>query len=218
MVYSIAIDGPSGAGKSTIAKLLARELGFSYLDTGAMYRAITYFCLTSSCPIEDEALVVSSLEDIDLRVSGDQIFVNGQDVSEKVRSQEVTKHVSLIASYKEVRRFLVKKQQEIAEHSDIVLDGRDIGTVVLPEASIKFYLTASPEVRANRRFHDVKNSSGMALEETLQDIIRRDNFDSSRKESPLRQADDAIYIDSSELTASEVVQMMMKEWKNKYHV
>lgn len=218
MVYSIAIDGPSGAGKSTIAKLLAKELGFSYLDTGAMYRAITHYCLKESCPVDQEAAVVDSLDDFDIRVIGDDILVNGNDVSQEIRSQEVTEQVSLIASYKEVRDFLVKKQRELSEDTNIVLDGRDIGTVVLPNASMKFYLTASPEVRANRRFYDVKNVSGMALEETLQDIIRRDSFDSTRKESPLRQADDAIFIDSSDLTTDEVVQLMIKEWNKKYHV
>lgn len=210
---SIAIDGPSGAGKSTIAKILADRLSYHYLDTGAMYRAITWYCLDRSLNLEDEEEVCAALTEVLLEINRERVLVNGEDVRSEIRSQEITDRVSLVSSYRCVRHFLVDKQRELAQGMNIVLDGRDIGTVVLPEAQVKFYLTASLDARAQRRLQDPKNRSAYSYEEIRKDLERRDYFDSHRKESPLKQAEDAILIDSTDMSIDEVVDRMIGEWE-----
>lgn len=209
MYKSIAIDGPAGAGKSTISKLLAERINFEYLDTGAMYRAYTLYYLQNKSDLEDECLIESELTNIELNIINGSFYLNGINVDEEIRSQEVTKNVSLISSYKAVRARLVEEQRRISSKSNIVVDGRDIGSHVLPDASIKFFLTAKAEIRAKRRLLQLGSSSA-SYEEILEDIIRRDNYDSTREISPLIKANDAIEIDSSLLSVNEVVDKMIK--------
>lgn len=206
---SIAIDGPAGAGKSTISKLLAKKLNFDYLDTGAMYRVFTYYYLKNNIDIENENLINFYINDIDLSILNNEFYLNGENVNKEIRSDEVTKNVSLVSSYKKVRDNLVEKQRKIAKQNNIILDGRDIGSNVLKNANIKFFLTASNEVRAKRRFEQLNNST-MSYEEVLKDIIRRDEFDSNREISPLTMAKDAILVDSSNMSINEVVEYMYK--------
>lgn len=204
---TIAIDGPSGAGKSTIARMLSEKMDISYLDTGAMYRAVTLFSLNNN--LENEAEVCSRLSEMIITFKANKVFLNGIDITVPIREKEVTQKVSLISSYSCVRTFLVGAQRKIASESSCVLDGRDIGTVVLPKATYKFFLTASPEIRAKRRYDE--HTSDLSYEDVLKDINRRDLYDSTRTISPLKQADDAIFIDASELSITEVLEKMMKE-------
>lgn len=214
MYKSIAIDGPAGAGKSTISKLLADKINFEYLDTGAMYRAYTLYFLQNKSDLEDEGLVEKKLANIELNIINGSFYLNGINVDEEIRSQEVTKNVSLISSYKAVRERLVEEQRRISSKSNIVVDGRDIGSHVLPDASIKFFLTAKAETRAKRRLLQLGSTSS-SYEEILEDILRRDDYDSNRKISPLIKAEDAIEIDSSELSINEVVDKMIKYLEEK---
>lgn len=209
MYKSIAIDGPSGAGKSTISKILANKINFEYLDTGAMYRAYTYYYLKNNLDIEDENIINENLNNINLNIKNGKYFLNGEDVSRYIRSAEVTSNVSLVSSYKKVREKLVDEQRELAASNNSVLDGRDIGSHVLPDASIKFYLDAKAEVRAQRRLEQLGDPH-IKYEDVLADIKRRDQYDSSRKISPLRKAHDAIVIDSTDLDIDSVVELMMK--------
>lgn len=209
MYKSIAIDGPSGAGKSTISKLLADKIGFEYLDTGAMYRAFTLYYLENKLDINDESIVNDNIGKIKLEIRDGAFFLNGKNVDREIRSQEVTKNVSLVSSYNLVREYLVKEQRRISENANIVVDGRDIGSKVLPNASIKFYLTADPKIRAQRRL-DQLNDKNLSFETILKDIIRRDEFDSNRKISPLTKVEDAIEIDSSRLDINQVIDTMIK--------
>lgn len=203
----VAIDGPGGAGKSTIARRLAEELGYLHLDTGAMYRAVTYAALQKGLDFNDnEALVklANSIE-IDFNQAG-EIFLNGKNVSQEIRSPEVNQNVSKTAAVKGVREILVEKQQELAAQHKVVMDGRDITTVVLTEAEHKFYLTASIEERARRRFEEMKAKNKEAnYEEIKENIARRDELDSQREHSPLKIADDAVVVDSTDLSIEEVV-------------
>ncbi|MCC3144807.1 (d)CMP kinase [Halanaerobium sp. Z-7514] len=203
----VAIDGPGGAGKSTIARRLAEELGYLHLDTGAMYRAVTYAALQKGLDFNDnEALVklANSIE-IDFNQAG-EIFLNGKNVSQEIRSPEVNQNVSKTAAVKGVREILVEKQQELAAQHKVVMDGRDITTVVLTEAEHKFYLTASIEERARRRFEEMKAKNKEAnYKEIKENIARRDELDSQREHSPLKIADDAVVIDSTDLSIEEVV-------------
>lgn len=214
MYKSIAIDGPSGAGKSTISKMLADRIGFEYLDTGAMYRAFTLYYLKNNLDINDESIVENNIKNIELEIHDGHFYLNNVNVDNEIRSQEVTKNVSLISSYKSIRKYLVKEQRRISEKANIVVDGRDIGTKVLPNASIKFYLTADENVRAKRRL-DQLNDSSLSFDEILKDIIRRDDYDSNRKISPLRKADDALEIDSSNITIEQVINTMIKHLEKK---
>ncbi|MGF0039172.1 (d)CMP kinase [Peptoniphilaceae bacterium SGI.131] len=210
MTYkSIAIDGPAGAGKSTVAKALAKKLNFNYLDTGAMYRVYTYYYLSNNINIEDEKLVESHIKNIDMKIVDGEFYLNGKNVNKEIRDSQVTLNVSLVSSYKSVRENLVEKQRQISKNSNIILDGRDIGTHVLTNADIKFFLTATAEIRAQRRY-DESDKSKMSYEDVLKDIKRRDLYDSSRTISPLRQAEDAILIDSSEMNVEEVVETMYR--------
>lgn len=215
MYYSIAIDGPAGAGKSTISKKLAENLGFDYLDTGAMYRAITYYLLKNDLDYNDEDLVNSILDNINITIISHDVILNDANVNTEIRTQEVTNAVSKVSSYKNVRAKLVELQRKIAENQNIVVDGRDIGTVVLPNATLKIFLTASVEERARRRLNDSKSTSNYNFEEIKKDIERRDYFDSHREISPLKKADDAVLIDSSDLSIEETVSKIESVIKEK---
>ena len=206
----VAIDGPASSGKSTISKLIAKENHFVYLDTGAMYRVVTLAVLRNKISIDDHEAIEKLVQTIEIGFSmqdGKQsVFMNGEDVTDEIRSVEVTKNVSAVSAIKEVRTRLVHLQQEIAENHSIIMDGRDIGTVVLPQAEIKIFLVASVEERAKRRFiENQEKGIEMSYEELVEDIRRRDHIDSTRKESPLRKAEDAIEIDTTTMSIEDVV-------------
>jgi len=204
----IALDGPAGSGKSTIAKIVAKKLEISYLDTGAMYRMVTLYCLENKIDVHNQEEVSNHLENINLEIKGRKFFLNNKDVSKDIRSKVVNDNVSYIASIKEVRIFLVDMQRKIGESEDCILDGRDIGTVVFPNADYKFFLNATPEERAKRRF---KENSGVSFEEVLNNIKERDHIDSTRKESPLKKAEDAIEIDTTSLNLEEVKEVIINK-------
>ena len=207
MPTQIAIDGPSGAGKSTLARRLASDLGFIYVDTGALYRAIALFMLRSGAESEEEVTGKLPGLQIELRhMDGEQhVFANGEDVSALIRTPEVTMKASRVSAIPAVRQFLFDLQQQIANTQSVVMDGRDIGTVVLPNANVKIFLTASPEKRAMRRWLEMqeKNQAGQTYEEVLADVIRRDEQDMTREIAPLKQAEDAVLVDTSELDLEE---------------
>ena len=203
----VAIDGPASSGKSTISKLIAKENHFVYLDTGAMYRVVTLAVLRNYISLDDHKAIENLVQTIEIGFSmqdGKQsVFMNKEDVTDEIRSLEVTKNVSAV---KEVRARLVHLQREIAENHSIIMDGRDIGTVVLPQADIKIFLVASVEERAKRRFiENQEKGIEISYEELVEDIRRRDYIDSTRKESPLKKAEDAIEIDTTTMTIEEVV-------------
>lgn len=208
MYKSIAIDGPSGAGKSTIAKRLAEKIKFNYLDTGAMYRTYTYYYLKNNLDINDEKVINDNIKNINISIKDSKFYLDGEDVSEIIRGKDVTKNVSLVSSYKKIRENLVEIQRNIAKNSNIILDGRDIGSHVLKNADMKFFLTAKAEERARRRLEQSDNPN-LSFESVLNDIIRRDEFDSNRKITPLIKADDAILIDSTNLSIEEVIKLMI---------
>ncbi len=208
----IAIDGPAGSGKSTVAKIVADKLKFSYLDTGAMYRMVTLFNLENGATFEDKQEIIDSLGKFSIMIKDDNFYINDVSVNKEIRSQEVTINVSFVASIKEVREFLVKQQREIAKKTDCILDGRDIASVVFPNAEYKFFLTASPEVRALRRFKQVENTENeLAYETILTDIIKRDDLDSNRTESPLIQVEDAVKVDTDNLSLKEVCEFIIEK-------
>lgn len=215
MCKSIAIDGPSGSGKSTISKLLANRIGFDYLDTGAMYRSYTYYYLSNNIDINDENEINKYIDKINLSMKNGNFYLNNIDISKEIRNEAVTKNVSLVSSYKKVRENLVEMQRNIARKSNIILDGRDIGSFVLYNASIKFYLTADEKERARRRLLDSKNQMDLSYEEILSDIQRRDDFDSNREITPLVKAEDAILIDSTNLSIQDVIDLMIKYLEEK---
>lgn len=208
-MFKIAIDGPAGAGKSTIAKLLAKKLNFEYIDTGAMYRAITLKGLRLGINLEDED-AYGFLDSTILDIANGRFILDGEDVSEAIRSVEVTNEVSTPSKIRVVREFLVDYQRKISESKNVIMDGRDIGTVVLPNANLKIYLDASVECRARRRMLErMEKGINISLEETIEEIEVRDKKDSTRKINPLRKADDAIVIDSSNMTIEEVINEIM---------
>lgn len=209
MYKSIAIDGPSGAGKSTISKKLAKRINFNYLDTGAMYRTYTYYFLKNNLDINDEKVINENIKNINIQINDDKFYLDGEDVSKIIREKDVTKNVSLVSSYRKVRESLVEMQRSIAKKSNIILDGRDIGSFVLKDANMKFYLTAEAKERAHRRLIQ-SNNPILSFECVLKDIIRRDEFDSNREITPLVKASDAILIDSTNLSIDEVVDLMVK--------
>ncbi len=211
----IAIDGPSGSGKSTLGRLLARELNLLYLDTGSMYRAVALAVMESGLDgtdVESIASLANKL-DIDLEGSPDalKVMLNGRDVSEEIRSEAVTQMSSVVSTIPAVRRAMVARQQEMGSRG-AVLNGRDIGTVVFPDADVKFFLTATPDERAQRRFQEERvQHPEVSLAETFAEMAERDRRDSTRVDSPLKIADDAIVIDSSGLTIEQVLERMMDE-------
>ncbi len=207
---NIAIDGPAGAGKSSIAKLVAKEMSFVYVDTGAMFRTMAYYFLTNNIDTQNEALVNENCDKINISIeyqNGEQhIFLNGKDVSKEIRQEEVGKNASLVAKYGKVRSKLLDLQREMAATTDVIMDGRDIGTVVLPNAECKIFLTASSRVRAERRYKELQEKGiPCELDEIEKDIIARDEQDMNREIAPLKQAEDAILVDSSYMTIPEVV-------------
>jgi cytidylate kinase len=211
----IAIDGPAGAGKSTIAKRAAEKLGFLYVDTGAMYRAVGLYMIENGIDILDEKAVAAVIDkvNIDIRFENKEqvILLNGENVNPKIRMPEVSNAASKTSAYPKVRERLFDLQKKIAEENSVIMDGRDIGTVILPDAELKIFLTASPEVRGNRRYKELVSKGISAdLSSIIEDIKIRDHQDETREVSPLKQADDAILLDSSELTIDEVVAAIIK--------
>mgnify|MGYP001030195626 CR=1 FL=1 len=212
--YNIAIDGPSSAGKSTIAKKVAARLGTTYLDTGAMYRALTLSALRKGADFESEPAILAVLDESEIhltQVEGHQtVFLNDEDVTESIRSTDVTKNVSVVSSHEKVRAEMVRRQQRFAEKGGIVMDGRDIGTVVLPNADLKIYLVASAEERALRRYHEsVAKGMTVSLEQLTEDMKARDHYDMNREASPLRKADDAVELDTTHLSIDAVVETVL---------
>ena len=212
--YQIAIDGPAGAGKSTIARLIAGKLGFIYVDTGAMYRAIALHFLRQGIGPEAEETVAEGLEGITVTITYEdgqqQVWLNGENVSGLIRTEEVSNMASAASSNSRVREKLLQLQRDLAYSENVVMDGRDIGTVVLPEADIKIYLTASVKTRAKRRYLELTDRGiPCNIEEIADDITQRDYRDMNRAISPLKQADDAILVDSSDMTVDEVVEEIL---------
>ena len=206
----IAIDGPASSGKSTIAKLLADKYHLVYVDTGAMYRTLTYLALKNKINIDDEQALTALLKEVNITFKrakdGQDVFANGEKITKKIREHEVTNNVSVVSSFPNVRKELVRRQQALAKESGVVMDGRDIGTVVLPNADVKIFLIASVEERANRRYlENQKKGIETNFERLKEEIIARDDYDSNRKESPLKQAEDAICVDTAGLSITEVV-------------
>lgn len=210
MAFNVAIDGPAGAGKSTIAKAVAAKKGYVYVDTGAMYRAMALYFLRANISKDDEAKISASVDDIKVSIKyedGSQhVILNDEDVTGLIRTEEVGNMASATSVYGAVRTKLVALQQELAKTTDVIMDGRDIGTVVLPNADVKVFLTASVECRAKRRFDELKaKGENPDFDKIAKDIEERDYRDSHREISPLKQADDAILVDSSDMTIDEVV-------------
>lgn len=206
----IAIDGPASSGKSTIAKLLADQYQLVYVDTGAMYRTLTYLALKNNVEVEDEEGLIQLLKTIEITFkrmpNGQLVFANEEDVTDAIRQNDVTNNVSVVSSFSKVREELVSRQQFIAEKSGVVMDGRDIGTVVLPDADVKIFLVASVEERAERRYLENKEKGIESdFKRLKQEIIARDEYDSNREVSPLKQADDAIRLDTTSLNIQQVV-------------
>lgn len=212
----VAIDGPAGAGKSTIAKLLANRLSFNYLDTGSMYRSLTLKALRTKTDVESEdALEVLAKQTmIDLQGNpqeGLKVFLDGEDVSDQIRTPEITNNTFYIARAPKVRAVMVQRQQEIGSRSNVVIEGRDIGTVVFPKAGYKFYLDASVEERARRRYKEfIEKEKNITFEQVIEDVRKRDESDFTRQVGPLKKADDAIVVDSTSMTIEEVVETMAK--------
>ena len=222
-LLTIALDGPAGAGKSTIAKLLARRLGILYLDTGAMYRAVGLKAIRCSISVRDEAAVAAMLQDTRLEIifesAGQRIMLDGEDVSAAIRTPEASIAASDVSALPAVRIALVKLQREIAARQSLILDGRDIGTYVLPDAPCKFFMTADPAERARRRLLDLQSrgDSTSTIEQVLADIKYRDHQDASRSLAPLRQADDAVLIDTTDLSIEQVVETIMSYITKEQH-
>lgn len=218
MKINIAIDGPSAAGKSTIADILADKLGYNHLDTGAMYRAVAFESFKEGIAIDDEENIVNMINNmkLDMRLDG-KVVLNGEDISNKIRTNEISMGASNVSKLLKVRAALVKMQQDICKQGGFILDGRDIGTVVLKDAPVKLFMTASAEARAKRRVDQnrEKGIEGDDYDTILQDIIKRDYQDSHRENSPLKQADDAVLIDTSDLTIEETLEKVMSLVKEK---
>ena len=210
---AIAIDGPAGAGKSSIAKILAKKLGYIYVDTGALYRAVGYFVVSKNISTTDADAVTECLNLIRVEmkyVDGQQrVFINDEDVTEKIRTAEISMAASNVSAIPKVREFLFDLQQNIAKTNNVVMDGRDIGTVVLPNADVKIFLTASPEERAKRRYKElIEKGQQVTFEDVLADVKTRDHNDSTRATAPLKQADDAVLVDTSDLDFGQSVEAL----------
>lgn len=209
MNIAIAIDGPAGAGKSTIAKMLSKRFNLMYINTGAMYRAVTYFALKENIKPEECDKLCSLIEKLNMYFVDDKLYVNDEEIEEYIYMPVISNNVSAYASIKEVREKLVQMQKKIAEKYSVIMDGRDIGTVVLKNADIKFFLTASPEERAKRRYKELlEKKLDVQYDNILNDIVKRDYIDSHREVNPLTKAEDAIIIDSSNLNLLQTVDQM----------
>lgn len=211
-MINVAIDGTSSSGKSTMAKALAKSVGYTYIDTGAMYRSVALFCLRHGLITDgkvDVERLLPMLPDINISFKiedGKQItYLNGENVENEIRGLEVSNNVSLVAAIAEVRHAMVRLQQEMGKDKGVVMDGRDIGTVVLPDAEIKLYVTTSPEIRAKRRYDEMraKGDTSVTLDDIIANVKMRDHLDTTRKESPLRKADDAVEVDSGKFASAE---------------
>ncbi|PFN26551.1 (d)CMP kinase [Bacillus cereus] len=211
---SIAIDGPAAAGKSTVAKVIAKKLSYVYIDTGAMYRTLTYAALEQKVDIENEEKLMEVLKNVNIEFQQGEntqlVFLNGQDVSEVIRTHDVTNRVSIVAKHRLVREEMVRRQQELAENGGVVMDGRDIGTHVLPDAEVKIFMLASVDERAERRhLENINKGFDSNLEQLKEEIAQRDKLDSEREVSPLKKADDALELDTTSLSIEEVVEKIM---------
>lgn len=214
-MVSIAIDGPSGAGKSTLARRLAAELGYVYVDTGAMYRSIGLYTLRAGADCGSEAAVAALLPQISLSLEyqdgAQHILLNGEDVSDAVRTPEVSMAASAVSAHPPVRAFLLETQRELARRQNVLMDGRDIGTVILPNAQVKIFLTASPEERARRRFEELKaRGETVTYEQVLEDVVQRDYNDTHREAAPLKAAPDAVTVDTTGLTFDESFEALLR--------
>ncbi len=214
MSVNIAIDGPAGAGKSTLARKASEKLGYIYVDTGALYRTVGLFSIRKGYDTKDAQKVNSTLKDIDIKLGftdeGQRVYLNGEDVSEDIRTPEASMGASNVSAIPEVRAFLFDLQKQIAKENNCLMDGRDIGTVVLPDAQVKIFLTASPETRAKRRYDElVLKGSDVTFQEVLDDLIVRDYQDTHREIAPLKAADDAVILDTSDLNFEESLQAIL---------
>lgn len=214
-LINVAIDGPAGAGKSTVARLVARAMGYIYVDTGAMYRAVTLYMLRAGLQAEHEQAVSELAASLDIRLEpgaqGQRVYANDEEVTDQIRTTEVAAHVSQVARIAEVRSILVRKQQEMAARGGVVMDGRDIGSHVLPNAEVKVFMTASVEERARRRYEELKDKdSSVTYEQLVQDISLRDDMDRNREVSPLIVAEDAHVLDTTHLTIEQAVDMIVE--------
>ena len=219
-MITIAIDGPSGSGKSTISKIIAKKIGFINVDTGALYRTIAYFFLENKINYKEKSEVLKNLNNISVSLKNENfsqtIFLNGVDVTQKIRTNEISMLSSEISVIPEVRQFLLKLQRDIAEKNNIVIDGRDIGTVVIPNADVKIFLTADPKVRAKRRYNQlISKGQSTTFDEILEIINKRDYNDIHRKISPLKKANDAILVDNSNLNQQDTVYKLIEIIKKK---
>lgn len=217
MSFQIAIDGPSATGKSTLAKALAKELSFIYIDTGAMYRAVGLYNIRKNIDLNNEADVVNTLKDISIDIKyidkEQRIFLNGEDVSNQIREEKVGTAASIVSTYKKVREVLVDLQRSLANVQNVIMDGRDIGTVVLPNASLKIFLTASSEERTKRRYLELKEKGkDVSIEDVAKELKERDERDTKRANSPLTKAEDAILVDTTNMN----IEKMIKHIKNLY--
>ncbi|HTN19585.1 MAG TPA: (d)CMP kinase [Pelobium sp.] len=212
----VAIDGYSSCGKSTLAKALAKKLHFIYVDSGAMYRAVTLYFLRNNTDLKDHDLIIDALEHIDLNFHSrdyqSHILLNGEEVSEEIRQMPVSENVSLIASIKEVRKAMVRKQQKMGKSKNMIMDGRDIGTTVFPDAQVKLFMTADPKIRAERRYNElIAKGETVSLEEIFDNLAHRDFLDTTREESPLVRAEDAIILDNTNLTEDEQLEFAIEK-------
>ena len=220
MGYNVAIDGPAGAGKSTIAKRVAKEKGYIYVDTGAMYRALAVYFLDKKINPENLDAIAEACEGAEVKIQYEQgeqqVYLNGENITSRLRKEEVGNMASKVSAVPEVRAHLLNLQKELARTQDVVMDGRDIGTCVLPEADVKIFLSASSAVRAKRRYKELTEKGETCnLEKIEQDIIKRDEQDANRPIAPLKRAEDAVLIDSSEMTIAEVVGAIFAEAEKK---
>jgi len=222
--YAIAIDGPAGAGKSTIAKRLAKELGYYYVDTGAIYRTVAYFLDLLGVSPKDADGVARYIDELTIQITYDEegkqhMLMNGMDVTGEIRTQDISQKASLVSAHAVVREMLLDMQRDVAKAHNVIMDGRDIGTVVLPKADVKIFLTATPEVRAKRRYDElIAKGQEVNLEQVLKDIVQRDYQDTHREIAPLKMAKDSVKLDTSELDIEGVVAAMQKIIKEKIPV
>lgn len=211
-IIRIAVDGPSGAGKSTIAKAIAKKLCIDYIDTGAMYRAVGYKMLQKGIAMDDIPAITEMLKETEIDFSSGNIYLDGENINDRIRTEEISKQASDCSALGIVRAKLTEQQQKMGEKKSVIMDGRDIGTVVFPDAEYKFYITATAEERANRRFKElIAKGEDVTYEKVLADIKQRDHNDSTREINPLRKADDALELDTTEMKIEEVIDFISKE-------